>query len=343
MKKVFTQAVLVKLTDHTGTEDSDEIISTPNTYALASASTTSTSLGTAQKRKRDASIDEYDYLTPPAHEDSKTLNGLYKYNITNMLALDNDSNTLSNFTSAPSPASRAVQRLHSITQEDFIETAQILADQFIRSNVLSPSLSPGVGNDYPRAIPEEDFRIDGALSACIHTIFDSGNSFTVSEYARQEVARKIDAAEDTSMSHKAQLEVRVRGMSTSRNPFSFDDCYVRVSRGDDPLELLPSALNFWEDLGLAASHVGKDVTAFCIFPFSDYIQEAVGTFLETLVNTYQICKLGRQAPGPQIHGKGRGLVPFEIVSESVDDALHSIDGAFEILGLSNPNLNRDPD
>jgi len=79
---------------------------------------------------------------------------------------------------------------------------------------------------------------------------------------------------------------------------------VRVTRGDAALELLPTALPFWDTLGLGPACGPKDVQAMCIVPqgASTAISDYARKFLSTMHNAYSQCKLGSHEVAETEHG-----------------------------------------
>lgn len=95
---------------------------------------------------------------------------------------------------------------------------------------------------------------------------------------------------------------------------------LEVRRSDTKLSLLPTAVTFWESLGLAPAHGTKDVQASCVFPGWHGMIDNVKTFMENMKSVYELLKLGSFEQLPLIGDVEPGLVPFEIdrISTSPD-------------------------
>ncbi|RMY63864.1 hypothetical protein D0863_10224 [Hortaea werneckii] len=104
--------------------------------------------------------------------------------------------------------------------------------------------------------------------------------------------------------------------------------YVRIHRGNDPYEMLPPALSFWEPLSLSPSSGAKDIRAYCIFPLNEDLQRLVDNFLSDLGTTYENSRLGSHAHirnvEEDIEGDDYedGLVPVDLGDES-DNSMSS--------------------
>ncbi|GJE84832.1 mediator of RNA polymerase II transcription subunit 13 [Phanerochaete sordida] len=85
-----------------------------------------------------------------------------------------------------------------------------------------------------------------------------------------------------------------------------------VGKTDALLQVLPSALRFWEKLGLRPRGGSKDVKAFLFFEASDDAREAeLDNWLEVLGKTYAAKQFGTHAPGRAAGCTRDGLVPVQ--------------------------------
>lgn len=87
--------------------------------------------------------------------------------------------------------------------------------------------------------------------------------------------------------------------------------HLELRRYENKLSVLPSAMNFWESLGLGPSQGPKDVHAVCVFPNLDGLMDSAGVYLDRLRGAYESLRLGsfeRMAPSAAIP---LGLLPFE--------------------------------
>jgi mediator of RNA polymerase II transcription subunit 13 len=85
---------------------------------------------------------------------------------------------------------------------------------------------------------------------------------------------------------------------------------LELRRSDTKLNVLPSALSFWENLALSPATENKDVAALCIFPDTENMLDNVLVFLDRLRSSYESCRLGTHEV-LDLEGTKKGLLPFE--------------------------------
>jgi hypothetical protein len=76
----------------------------------------------------------------------------------------------------------------------------------------------------------------------------------------------------------------------SSHPTTFemlDSPMFTICQGESVIQVLPSALRFWEKLGLGPAARAKDVVAFALFDHQD--QGAVKMWLDRLSRIYSVC------------------------------------------------------
>ncbi|KAK6080623.1 Mediator of RNA polymerase II transcription subunit 13 [Seiridium cupressi] len=113
------------------------------------------------------------------------------------------------------------------------------------------------------------------------------------------------------------------------NPFQIPSPRLELRRYESKLSVLPSAVTFWESLGLGPSNGSKDINAVCIYPEAEGLSDDMRCFLERMQGTYESLRLGSFSPmsaSPDIPG---GLLSYE--SEKPNQG---INGATSILGAS---------
>lgn len=106
------------------------------------------------------------------------------------------------------------------------------------------------------------------------------------------------------------------------NLYQIPGPHLEVRRSESRLSVLPSAIGFWESLGLAPSSGNKDVRAICVFPGWKGVAENVSTFLERMKSIYELLKLGSFENAPLPGGLQEGILPYEVdrISTSPDTA-----------------------
>lgn len=88
--------------------------------------------------------------------------------------------------------------------------------------------------------------------------------------------------------------------------------HLELRRQESRLSVLPSAVRFWETLGLGPSQGSKNVHAVCVFPGLDGVADFAGILLERLHNVYEDLKLGSFERMPSSANVQNGLVSYEV-------------------------------
>lgn len=108
---------------------------------------------------------------------------------------------------------------------------------------------------------------------------------------------------------------------------------VHVRRAGQGWELQPTAINFWDTLGLEPAHGPKDVAAFALFPDSGVMSEAVADFLQEVRVAYENCKLGKHYIGGETGEYEDGLLAYRSHGEpSTVNILQGLQTACNALG-----------
>ncbi|KEQ74213.1 hypothetical protein M436DRAFT_71677 [Aureobasidium namibiae CBS 147.97] len=108
---------------------------------------------------------------------------------------------------------------------------------------------------------------------------------------------------------------------------------VQVRRAGQGWELQPTAINFWDTLGLEPAHGPKDVAAFVLYPDSGVMGEAVADFVQDIRLAYESRKFGKHFVGGETGEHEDGLVPYRSHGEaSVVNILRGLQTACNALG-----------
>lgn len=116
--------------------------------------------------------------------------------------------------------------------------------------------------------------------------------------------------------------------------------FVRANRSESAWEMAPTALAFWEALGLSPVSGPKDVRLFCIAPDNTVLEDPVAEYLKTLKAAYEGCKFGSMAIGietgntsPREHVDYLHPVTFESATRpTLPEAMQAYWFACSILG-----------
>ncbi|KAJ5899562.1 Mediator complex subunit Med13 [Penicillium taxi] len=285
--------------DDDSDDNSDEIslhyAPTPNLVILPSL-----------KRKRLPSISDIQPAASPAKSSSgpDTSAGLQVENCTflgNFLANFSDWSFIGYFSTLQ------IQQVPILLRrEDHIAIAQIVVDQITQSSL-----------DYPLGGRISLFGLESDIVS-FHTCIEEA-SF-LGEVVKLDLKGYTSLQEDTTDSIQEP-----NGSITKISAPHF-----RFRRGKEFLEALPPAVSFWETFGLEPAHGAKDVSAYCIHPFS--ISKAADGFLRRFGLTYESCHFGNHARGDKSVTFNNGLRSWEAESYSYASMMQSLKGMCEELG-----------
>ncbi|KAI9779578.1 MAG: mediator of RNA polymerase II transcription subunit 13 [Candelina submexicana] len=90
--------------------------------------------------------------------------------------------------------------------------------------------------------------------------------------------------------------------------FRLPSPHVRVRRAEATMEVLPSALPFWETFGLSPCSGPKDVTACCIYPGGQGVENAAVKFIERIGTVYESCRLGSHTLAGDLNRWENGMI-----------------------------------
>ncbi|KAL0065990.1 hypothetical protein AAF712_006979 [Marasmius tenuissimus] len=96
-----------------------------------------------------------------------------------------------------------------------------------------------------------------------------------------------------------------------RSVAPLDPPLVSVGKGNTVIDVMPTALRFWEKLGLGPKHGEKNATAYVLFEdHGEWRQHQVELWLSNLMSLYRVKNLGDMIPGTGDHCEKDGLVPL---------------------------------
>ncbi|KAK2590772.1 hypothetical protein QQS21_011542 [Conoideocrella luteorostrata] len=135
------------------------------------------------------------------------------------------------------------------------------------------------------------------------------------------------------------------------NLYQIPGPHLEVRRSDAKLSVLPSAVIFWESLGLAPSSGSKDITAVCVFPGWKGMADNAKTFLGRVKSVYEVLRLGSMDHMELSTDMDDGVLPYEVdrISTSPDatitghgsalvGSMETLRGALSNLTISDTNV-----
>lgn len=204
--------------------------------------------------------------------------------------------------------------VHSNVLSDLerIATAQILADQAVSGTIKLPaSVSNEASTPFHKAsLTKEVMHIVAkATKACFKDI----TTCTMRSYL------EIQGIPILNQAHRLPPRpipnpraAHMLDPSRANNPFIIPLPQLEVRRSESKLAIQPSAVSFWENLGLGPYPGNKDVSAVCVYPNFDGVVESASTFLEQMRSTYESSRLGNHE---RLLSKD---LPNSLISYSVD-------------------------
>lgn len=261
--------------------------------------------------------------------------GLLFPSITALLPSFEDDHKLSSDRSCLLTPSRKAADRYQGNDQSFIQLAQITAEQW----TLLPEIQGSLLNETIRDLVESSKLptrcLEDPLSHILPTIFPR------SEQCNLEACLSIDDYPSVipSVSKSVAKPISKREMiQSSQDPdkgtkdvFLIPPPNILVQRGSTMMEVSPTALSFWEQLGLEPSAGPKDVRALCIYPESQMMRRNVEAFLETIGSTYQSMRLGDHNRRSVV-GFADGLVPVQLDGSTIEQTAESLEEICERLG-----------
>lgn len=202
----------------------------------------------------------------------------------------------------------------SLSDEDLIQVAQILTDQAIigRLNVSQQSNDGAFGKkEQPSANVHQSLRfwlhtLQGALTSALGEV---SHMSLKSLLALQDI-QLIN--QPTRVQARALAGRDAGGEGTRFGLYPIPSPHLEVRRSDAKISVLPSAVTFWENLGLAPTSGPKSVKAVCVFQNWGGMADNARTFLQRMKSIYETAKLGTHDCLPLSVEQEDGLLPYEV-------------------------------
>lgn len=186
-----------------------------------------------------------------------------------------------------------IESFYDFGSQDLICIAQVASEQAV-------SVIGSVGSRSMTAVDEISTLNDVAMSIArksshqaIETVLPASENYEIGKLASmREPLVRPQANPGKSSAGQPRVPQRSDGAMVGPDYFPLPFPYVKIQRGSNGWEMLPTSLSFWEALGLAPTSGPKNLRAFCVFPFNEDLQRLVELFLGELATSYENCKLG---------------------------------------------------
>ncbi|ODA75849.1 hypothetical protein RJ55_08490 [Drechmeria coniospora] len=244
-----------------------------------------------------------------------------------------------------------------LADEDMIQVAQILTDQAAIGSLEICNAHNDMDSDSPtatdlgyEAISAGMRNAMGMFQDMVPSLLRGADAVSLKDF--------LDILDAPLVGQPGRLQPRqIPGRDPNAEPLRATNLYqipgphLEVCRADSKLSVLPTAVTFWESLGLGPSSGGKDVTSVCVFPGWSGMADNVETFLDRLKSVYETLKLGSLQKMPLSTDMEDGVIPYEVdkISTSPDatvtghgsslvDSMEILRGAINNLTVTDTNL-----
>lgn len=198
-----------------------------------------------------------------------------------------------------------------LSDDEFIMVAQILTEQAVSGNVnyalpeTSQASLDGLGSHQQMM-----FSLRSSLQT-LQTILPPCLQAAKACPLRQ----LVDVQDVPLLATPSRIQPRLPGGGQEQRPslVQIAPPHLELRRYETKLSVLPSAVSFWESLGLGPSQGHKDILSVSVFPNLDGMSDSADVFLDRLRSTYESMKLGsfeRMTTSPMT--VPNGLLPYEV-------------------------------
>ncbi|KAL5611777.1 hypothetical protein BROUX41_000648 [Berkeleyomyces rouxiae] len=135
---------------------------------------------------------------------------------------------------------------------------------------------------------------------------------------------QANAQQQQQQQQRSALRNGTQTRETEKPPliFTIMPSHLEMRRADTKLSILPTAITFWESLGLGPCKGTKDIKAVCMFPSLPGLSGDVSCFLDRLKIVYESFKLGSFENLTANPGIVDGLVAYEPACNSTTGVAH---------------------
>ncbi|MBE3111771.1 MAG: hypothetical protein IMZ46_14910 [Acidobacteria bacterium] len=210
----------------------------------------------------------------------------------------------------------------SLPDEDLIAVAQILTEQAALGSLEIPSDGPT--HELSVTAPDRRRQLAVMTRQTLRTVQDSLSGYLgrASECQLKTFAEIQDGATPPGPPPRTALQPRPvpgRDPDAMKPPtmYQIPSPHLEVKRADSRLSVLPSAITFWESLGLGPSLGPKNVQAACVFPGWDGMEDNVNLFLNRLKSVYESMRMGTFEHLPSAADISDGMVRYDVDKISV--------------------------
>ncbi|KAH0165353.1 hypothetical protein KCU67_g4765, partial [Aureobasidium melanogenum] len=224
--------------------------------------------------------------------------------------------------SLPAGQDLSIWPVLDFTADDLVDIAQLVAEQ---------STFAGVSGFDVRETPTVASSIYSTAQDALRQVFEKAQDC---DFARVGAMAAHHAEQAIAAAAKIQQRpVPRRPPGNISSIITIPAPAVHVRRAGQGWELQPTAINFWDTLGLEPAYGPKDVAAFALYPDSGVIGEAVADFLQEIRLAYENRKFGKHYIGGETGEHEDGLFAYRSHGEpSIVNILQGLQTACNALG-----------
>ncbi|KAK0671992.1 mediator complex subunit 13 C-terminal-domain-containing protein [Cercophora samala] len=206
----------------------------------------------------------------------------------------------------------------SVSDDDFITVAQVLTEQAAGGTLKLEVERPcSEIRDVRRGLVDAiRYSIQGLQRALPRALMGATECHFRSFAEVQDVPLLVQPVQP-------QNRVQMRPTDVGKPTFHILPApHIEVRRNNGQLALLPSALTFWESLGLGPAQGAKDVVSVCVFAHGEGMRDNATLFLERMRSMYELMNFGAHVKLPTTASIVDGLVSVPIDQGFVSPGLH---------------------
>lgn len=196
----------------------------------------------------------------------------------------------------------------SCLDEDYITIAQILTEQAVSGSLLlgSRSKTDGELQETRRSLANAARHSIQCLRSVLPSSLGGATECLLKPF--------IDVQDVPLLPPPGKMQPRPVGQEPRvlSNLYQIAAPHIELRRHESKLSVLPTAVAFWESLGLSPSQGTKDISAICVFPDWKGMQDNMTWFLDRIRSIYESLKMGTFERMPSLVGMSDGLAPYLI-------------------------------
>ncbi|KAI8961220.1 mediator complex subunit 13 C-terminal-domain-containing protein [Daldinia sp. FL1419] len=201
----------------------------------------------------------------------------------------------------------------SLPDDQLIMAAQILTDQFSTSTFLNNATSQLLESrvDQRRQLTNLTRRSIHDVKSSLPPCLASATEYQFRPF--------IELQDVPLLGQPTRMQPRPPGADQLRpsNLFQIPSPHFELRRYESKLSVLPSAVTFWESLGLSPSPGNKDINALCIFPNYEGMVDDMLMFTDRMRSIYESLKLGSFGRLPTTSGVENGMFPIAVEKDPI--------------------------